>query len=140
MRYHYLGSNNINKLNEGLYMCMSEVLLLPGVFPSKKIREESQSIIFQTHSPGELSENIHSLIETILGEIELPEPDRLMSEIRLKCPLCGSSSQTTYVEGYKYPEGLRRHLSGFGNMSQCFITNIIIELALHHIGMRTRKK
>src|SRR5688572_12706949 len=38
---------------------------------------------------------------------------------RAYCPLCGDGSQGPYEEGFALPEGLRRHLAGWGNCRQC---------------------
>lgn len=38
---------------------------------------------------------------------------------RAYCPLCGDGSTSPYASGFKVPEGLRRHLDGYGNNSRC---------------------
>lgn len=42
-------------------------------------------------------------------------------EQRAKCPLCGDGPQSFYDgnSGFKLPEGLRRHLVGYGNAREC---------------------
>jgi hypothetical protein len=48
---------------------------------------------------------------------------------RAYCPLCGEGSQGPYEEGFSLPEGLRRHLAGWGNCRQCSVTEAAFALA-----------
>jgi hypothetical protein len=49
---------------------------------------------------------------------------------RAPCPLCDSSPNSPYDEGgFTVPEGLRRHLVGWGNVSQCDVTEAAWHLA-----------
>jgi hypothetical protein len=43
--------------------------------------------------------------------------------------LCGDGSQGPYDEGFALPEGLRRHLVGWGNTHQCRVTHAAFVLA-----------
>jgi hypothetical protein len=45
---------------------------------------------------------------------------------RVACPLCRDLCRD---DGYIYPSGLRTHLTGYGNVSQCSVTE-----ALHHLA------
>jgi hypothetical protein len=40
-------------------------------------------------------------------------------EKRANCPLCGCQSSSTYSGGFSVPEGLRRHLVGYGKVAAC---------------------
>jgi hypothetical protein len=51
---------------------------------------------------------------------------------RAYCPLCGDGSQSPYDEGFALPEGLRRHLTGWGNSRQCVVTEAAFEIARTH--------
>lgn len=55
---------------------------------------------------------VDSLIERAIGSAP---PPNMLGEQRSMCPLCGQGSSSPYVEGYSLPEGLRRHLVGWGN-------------------------
>jgi hypothetical protein len=46
------------------------------------------------------------------------------------CPLCGGGSDSYYEQGFKLPEGLRRHLVGYGRTRQCAFTETAHKLAL----------
>jgi hypothetical protein len=48
---------------------------------------------------------------------------------RALCPLCRDSSSSPYSEGFSVPEGLRRHLTGWGNVRQCRVMQAAAELA-----------
>lgn len=51
---------------------------------------------------------------------------------RANCPLCGRGADSPYEEGFSLPEGLRRHLIGFGNVHQCLFTEVAAYLARDH--------
>jgi hypothetical protein len=38
---------------------------------------------------------------------------------RAACPLCGSWGYGIGAHGYSLPEGLRRHLEGYGRVQEC---------------------
>lgn len=48
---------------------------------------------------------------------------------RANCPVCGYGGQSPLVEGFTLPEGLRRHLIGWGNIRQCSILDATMRLA-----------
>ena len=48
---------------------------------------------------------------------------------RALCPLCRESGRSFYEEGFALPEGLKRHLTGYGNMRQCVVTKAAFNLA-----------
>lgn len=51
------------------------------------------------------------------------------SEPRADCPLCKRGTLGPYGEGFKLPEGLRKHLLGEGNAHQCSVMHEVFELA-----------
>ena len=51
---------------------------------------------------------------------------------RARCPLCRDSSSSPYSEGFSVPEGLRRHLIGWGNARQCSVMEAACALARDH--------
>ncbi|WAB92725.1 hypothetical protein OSS47_01690 [Pseudomonas citronellolis] len=51
---------------------------------------------------------------------------------RANCPLCGRGADSPYQEGFALPEGLRRHLVGYGNTHQCLFTEVAEYLARDH--------
>lgn len=53
-------------------------------------------------------------------------------ERRAMCPLCNLGADSPYVEGFALPEGLRRHLLGWGNTHQCRVTEAAFKLARDH--------
>jgi hypothetical protein len=62
--------------------------------------------------------------ETIDAIVEMTVPDPKASnryEVRARCPLCQASGDV-YGSGFKLPLGLERHLEGWGNVSQCPVT------------------
>lgn len=53
-------------------------------------------------------------------------------EPRAYCPLCGDGSSSPYDRGFAIPEGLRRHLTGWGRSSHCSVTGAAHQLALDY--------
>lgn len=50
---------------------------------------------------------------------------------RVLCPLCEDRPPAAYAEqGFTFPEGLRRHLTGYGNVSQCDVVKACCKLVL----------
>jgi len=60
-----------------------------------------------------------------------PEKGSYFSD-RAYCPLCGDGSTSPYSNGFTVPEGLRRHLLGWGNMYQCSVMKTALRLAHEH--------
>jgi hypothetical protein len=60
----------------------------------------------------------------------LPETVQSWGGERGMCPLCGEGSDSYYEQGFKLPEGLRRHLVGYGRTRQCIFTETAHKLAL----------
>lgn len=59
---------------------------------------------------------------------------------RADCPLCDSSPNSPYdLGGFTVPEGLRRHLVGWGNVSQCGVTEAAWRLAREHWNSKWRQ-
>lgn len=48
---------------------------------------------------------------------------------RACCPLCGGETTSPYERGFSVPEGLRRHLSGWGSSPRCSVMNAALKLA-----------
>ncbi len=63
------------------------------------------------------------------------------SSNRAYCPLCKDGALVPYESGFKLPEGLRRHLIGWGNENnQCIVFGAAMNLARDHWGDRFREK
>lgn len=48
---------------------------------------------------------------------------------RGNCPLCGRGSMSPYEQGFALPEGLSRHLTGYGNTIPCRVMVVVMSLA-----------
>lgn len=92
-------------------------------------------------SRAEFSEWRKRVIDMVLkkaGE-QAPEAD-LLGEVRVQCPLCGREAFNPSGGGFKMPEGLRRHLIGWGNAEPCRIMHHVRHLALGHLEWRFREQ
>ncbi|HEX9896297.1 MAG TPA: hypothetical protein VGA85_01370 [Dehalococcoidales bacterium] len=66
----------------------------------------------------------------------IPEyKDSIFGE-RAFCPLCGEESSSPYASGFSLPEGLRRHLTGWGNVSRCSVMSAVFGLAEDYLQYR----
>jgi hypothetical protein len=61
------------------------------------------------------------VIEKIV-EMAEPGPENYFGVRRAPCPLCKGEGSDPYTVGFKLDEGLKRHLSGWGNTRQCAVT------------------
>lgn len=48
---------------------------------------------------------------------------------RALCPACGEGANSYYERGFALPEGLRRHLVGYGRSQHCIFTEIALKVA-----------
>lgn len=125
MRQFYLRGN----IQENIILLMSEIIWLPIIFRNNtEIHQKVRSIVY--NNTGDVFDSSSELIGMI---VENTKPDKESSyRPEAVCPLCGGIPQTIYSTGFAYPEGLRRHLEGYGNAKQCIITSMITELGLHY--------
>jgi hypothetical protein len=64
-----------------------------------------------------------------LAQILPPAEGSFLSD-RAYCPLCGDGSSSPYQRGFSIPEGLHRHLVGWGgNVHQCRVMEAAVSLA-----------
>lgn len=69
----------------------------------------------------------------IEGAIALPREQGSYFGPRAFCPLCGDGTSSPYETGFSLPEGLRRHLVGWGGRAnQCVVLSTAIRLANDH--------
>ena len=71
----------------------------------------------------------YMVAEKLLEHVKIIPCDQWRSSDRAFCPLCGSGSQGPFDEGYAIPEGLRRHITGYGNVRRCSVFEQIHQLA-----------
>lgn len=139
MNYGSLNSNNIEIIRDELYLYMYNILTLPHIFPNEEIKNEALKISHGSEDEKSLRSDVRKLIEEIISNIEVPPVDKFTLEERTPCPLCGDIANVPYSNaGFKYPEGLRRHLIGFGNTQQCIIIYTIYELGKNSIISHNR--
>ncbi|KAB0670140.1 hypothetical protein F6V30_08235 [Oryzomonas sagensis] len=75
----------------------------------------------------------HDVAEQIIAEANiLSKEEGSFLEDRAYCPLCGRGSNSPYDRGFAIPEGLRRHLTGWGNNSRCDVMEAAFRLARDH--------
>lgn len=65
---------------------------------------------------------LDEVAEEIIAYVESLEPAVSEWGSREKCPLCGRGANSSYQEGFAFPEGMRRHLVGYGSVHQCLFT------------------
>lgn len=113
-------ADRIRKLEDELYIARESIIdLAPDRFHellksylSCKTRMESY------HWANSIAEKIAEDADPIADL-----PGAAMFGARGYCPLCRGGAQSFYAtdRGFRLPEGLRRHLVGFGNTHQCVV-------------------
>ena len=110
----------IKQLESDLYMAREDILHLAP--------EEFHDILKSHYSCQTRSETYRWLdtIAELISDRATPIPDLPGVEIfgeRGYCPLCRGGAQSFYAHesGFRLPEGLRRHLVGYGNTRQCSV-------------------
>jgi hypothetical protein len=78
-------------------------------------------------------------VAKIIHLAEVIPSESLNFSNRACCPLCKDGALVLYESGFKLPEGLRRHLIGWGN-NQCLVFGAAMNLARDHWGERFREK
>src|SRR5262245_59034258 len=71
--------------------------------------------------------------------ITLVPPDTIKQSYdgrRASCPLCGSVGHGPFADGFTVPEGMRRHLTGYGNTHHCPVTEAAFELGGDYVKRR----
>jgi len=129
-RYQFPAVDNkdeiIKRLKEELWLARSNLLhLLPW---------ETYQVLSTYHDCQSQQERyswLDELAEKVIDSVLPSQNDRAHSWLgdRVKCPLCGSGGVSGYQDGFTLPEGLRRHLVGWGNTQQCPFTGTAQKLA-----------
>ncbi len=77
-------------------------------------------------------------VDLIIQEADVIPPKNEYYSESVYCPLCRHGSAAAYANGFKYPEGLRRHLLGVGKIHQCEVFKAIESLARSHWEQKFR--
>lgn len=117
----------IQKLKDELYLTRYSLLSL--------IAEPYHKILTSYYLPTK-QERYQWLNEAIQEILDLTQPIEKYKDSyspRAYCPLCKQESSSWYGEsGFTFPEGLRRHLVGYGRTHQCVVTGTAYKLALNY--------
>jgi hypothetical protein len=126
----------ISSLQDQLYRARRSIISL--------VTEEAQKILWgyvdcESQSDAHRWRNIAAREIIKLAE---PIPSELFhSSNRAYCPLCKDGALVLYESGFKLPEGLRRHLIGWGDENNhCIVFGAAMNLARDHWGDRFREK
>jgi hypothetical protein len=115
----------VRRLEDELYMARETILRLAP--------DEFHDLLKSYYSCKTRSESYHWANEVADSVIEKAKPieeDRGWGQ-RAYCPLCREGAQSFYASerGYSLPEGLRRHLVGFGRMHECGVMEAARKMA-----------
>jgi len=118
-------TGRIKKLEDDLYMARSTILSLVSDRFSKLLQS-----YYLCRTREDSSRWLDQVIDQIVDSTEaLAGEDSEYFGPRANCPLCGAGSFSPYAKGFTLGEGLRRHLSGWGNVHQCAVTEAAEQLA-----------
>jgi hypothetical protein len=125
----------ISSLQDQLYRARRSIISL--------VTEEAQKILggyvdCESQSDAHRWRNIAA--REIIKHAEPIPSELLHSSNRAYCPLCKDGALVLYESGFKLPEGLRRHLIGWGDENnQCIVFGAAMNLARDHWGDRFRE-
>lgn len=126
----------ISSLEDQLYRARRSIISL--------VTEEAQKILWgYVDCESELNaRHWQNIAAREIIKLAEPIPSELFhSSNRAYCPLCKDGALVLYESGFKVPEGLRRHLIGWGNENnQCIVFGAAMNLARDHWGERFREK
>lgn len=114
-------ARTIRQLQEDLYIAQSVILSL--------MPKEAKDILTSYNDCASPEATYRWVDSTAKRVIEIAEtiPE---DPYRAFCPLCGEGSISSVVRGFSYPEGLRRHLIGWGDrIHQCSVIQAVNGLA-----------
>jgi hypothetical protein len=118
----------IKKLEEELWSARVAII---GLAPSK-YRDLLKSY-YRCEAHKDSYNWLDRVADQIIDTVEpLSKEQGSYLEPRAYCPLCGDGSSSPYDRGFAIPEGLRRHLTGWGRSSQCSVTEAAHQLALDY--------
>lgn len=118
----------IRWLKSKLYQAQSAVIeLMPG---------EIERMLYGFYSCESRDEGVAWKEKVTESLIELASssaaPETAWGEHRANCPLCNRGSYSAYQEGFSLPEGLRRHLVGWGKNRRCVVMEVVSNMANDH--------
>jgi len=120
-----VAEERIRRLEEELYCARRDIIDLMSPEVTKLLTS-----YYSCNSEREYYEWWHDTIDTIVSMAEI-DPKASYLQDRGWCPLCKGGSMGPYDSGFTLPEGLKRHLSGFGNTHQCPVTRAAFHIARH---------
>lgn len=127
MSRYYSSEDENRKLKDQLYFARITIIHLLKD-PFSKIMKGYHSC--NNREEGRQWEN--HVVEQVIENTLPNKPKHQFYQETAYCPLCGSGTSSYGGSGFTYPEGLKRHLEGYGNTHQCSITNEVFSLARDH--------
>lgn len=123
--YKFEQSDAIRRLQDELAMTRHAII---GLMPS-----EISTILRSYYSCENRLESI-DWIDFVSKDLIENHAKRLPDEVsffqdRAYCPLCGGGNDCGYNKGFTVPEGLRRHLTGWGKAKECSVLHAARMLA-----------
>lgn len=125
----------IQRLEEELFDARQTIIKLMPLDKGRILRSYLDCKT-RTDTHGWQEEVAYKLID--LANVLPVVPDWPNSD-RAFCPLCGMGSSTPYESGFSIPEGLRRHLLGFGSVKQCVVVATAFHLARDYWNRQFRE-
>ena len=124
----------IRELENELYMARTLVLELTGP-ELHDVLDPPSGLDTPRAAHAWLKGAMDKVLELTEG-ITIEEP--LRTSQRAVCPLCrgDANDYNRAGPGYKYPEGLKRHLLGANTSTHCPVSKVALDLALESVRIR----
>ena len=68
----------------------------------------------------------HKIVEDIICLAKIVSQQTNSSPARGLCIMCGRGPVSAYYDGFSIPEGLRRHLEGYGDTRRCGVFSVLL--------------
>ncbi len=115
--------DEIKRLKEELWFARTTIIdLVPAPFC------EFFRGYYHCNTRSEGYEWRRNLVAEIIENTPVDDQENFGFQRTTRCPLCDDSPSHFYRDGFTFPEGLRRHLTGFGNTNQCSVMREVYAL------------
>lgn len=119
--------------SEREFRILNNELLLARMTIIRLIPEPMQSIVRGWKECRTRSE-LYRWQDTAVAKIIMHA--KILDSGRAYCPLCRDGVQSHYNDGFSVPEGMRRHLVGYGQVRECGVMETAMKVALTSLNER----
>src|SRR5262245_28305236 len=125
--YVTIRASELRHLEDELYAARRAII---NLMPEKVGR------VLESYHACESTREYYAWREEAADQLIALVPPDTIKQRRTNCPLCGSGGHGPFADGFTVPEGMRRHLTGYGNTHHCPVTEAAFELGGDYVKRR----